>query len=563
MKKGFSLGKRQQIYLAMLLTALHILGSVFYEPILFGFAAKEALLSGSLGMVATLIASKTIGALLIWLFWRSLVRLFCGEFAKSAVVSFFALFVISLAVLALLYPENYAYEPDNLLIYREALLYDPAYWHHYLTGSFFAGCYMLLPHPVSLMLVQSSLFCALIASVFSNLAARFGVRRAWPAFLLLLVPVSFYVQYSPYRNCLYTILCMFACAELLFLWLDGKTPSPGRMIRLALAFALIAVWRSEGMLLFVLLPLGLWLACKTNLKNVLLLTAASAVFAGVLILPQSIGMKQAGNSGNYKIISTMNVLQDIYNADDFTLDYQQGEADAAVIEQFVPRAYLAEYGLAGYRAYNAANGRGINDCGKTEVEIDAFLSSYLRITLHNIPALIRSQGNRCLDALKFPMLFSVNEYSGVHNELPESTRISTASNIQADTTAYLTNGAFWRAGQGTRAAQTEQALRDNLGNWIYLYDAKTRRVSIIVRALLPFAALAVVWISGRRRKSLFPAILLLVLAAEFGAVALMAPEARTAYYYPVLFCTYLVVIILAPACLNERKTTPKPDETQI
>lgn len=559
MKKGFSLSDKQQTRLALLLAALHILGSVFYEPILFGSAAKDALLSGSIGILATLIASKTIGALLIWLFWRSIVRLFCGGFAKTAVVSFFGLFLVSLVVLALLYPQNYAYEPDSLLIYREALLYDPAYWHHYLTGSFFAGCYMLLPHPVTLMLVQSALFCALIASVFSNLAARFGISRAWPAFLLLLVPVSFYVQYSPYRNCLYTILCMFACAELLFLWLDGKIPPLWRMIRLALAFSLIAVWRSEGMLLFVLLPLGLWLACKTNLKNILLLTVASAIFAVLLTLPQSIGMKQAGNSGNYKIISTMNVLQDIYNADDFSLDYEQGEADAAVIERFVPRAYLAEYGLAGYRAYNAANGRGINDCGKTDAEIDAFLSAYLRITLHNIPAMIRSQGNRCLDALKFPKMFSVDEYSGVHNELPESTRVSTASNIQADTTAYLTSGAFWRAKQDTRAIQTEQTLRDNLGNWLYLYDAKTRRVSIVVRALLPFAALAAVWISGKRRKSLFPAILLLVLAAEFGAVALMAPEGRTAYYYPVLFCAYLVVIILAPVCLRKRETAPKPD----
>lgn len=539
---------KKQNCLIALLTLAYIAASCFYEPVLFGASARASLLSGAIGPVATLVVSKLAGMLLIWLFWRALVRLLAGEYQKRAAISFFVLFAASLAVIAIVYPDPYTYEPDNLYLFREALTYQPAYWHHYLTGSFFAGCYMLLPHPVSLVLVQSACFSALLASLFSRLSVRFGGRRVWPVFLLLLVPAAYYVQYSPYRNCLYTILCMFAFAELLFFWLDQTPPPLSRQIRLAAAFSLIAVWRSEGILLFALLPLGLWIACRSSFGRIVLLTATSAALAVLLGLPQSVGMAQEGLDGDYKIVSTMNALQDIYNAEDFSLDYADGDTDATQIEQFVPCALLQEYGLAGYRAYNAANGRNINDSGQTQAQIDAFMGAYARVVLHNLPAFLRAQGNRFLYALKLPEVFAVSAFHGTHTELPAAMVTSTASSTSADTLASLAKGTFWRATTTPAAGSTQASIREKLGEWIYQYDAKTRRVSIVVRVLLPFAALAVAWMAGRRRKSPFPILMLLVLAAELGAVVLMAPEGRTAYYYPVLFCGYLFVLLLAPLC---------------
>lgn len=531
----------------------HLAASFFYESVLFGSAALNALGSGSIGTVATLVTARIIGALIILLFWHALFRLLAGGYPAKAVISFFSLLAVSIVLIAVVYPQNYTYESDSLLIFPGALAYYPAYWHHYLTSSFFAASYVFLPHPVALPLVQSALFSALIASLFSRLADRFGAKRAWPVFLLLLVPVSYYVQYSPYRNCLYTILCMFACAELLMFWLDGTAPPLWRQLRLAAAFSLIAVWRSEGILLFVLLPLGLWLCCCESLRRVLLLTAASAAVAVVLALPQNLGMTQSGQTGNYRIVSTMNALQDVYNADDFSLDYAGGEADADIVESFVPRALLREYGLSGYRDYNVAEGRNINDSGQSQEQIEAFLGAYARIVLHNLPAFVRSQGNRFLYALKFPEVFRQSEYAGVHQQLPEATVVSTSEGTQVDTFTMLEQGAFWRAAQGSVAAERGDTLRAEIGNWLYLYDAKTRRASILVRAALPFAALFVGIVCCRRRRSAFPLLMLLVFAAELGAVVLMAPEGRTAYYYPLLFCGYLFVLILTAFCSVERK----------
>lgn len=548
-----TINRKKTIWLVVGLTMLHIAASILYEPLMFGGAAQAALDSADFGVIATLVASKLIGCFLIWLFWHAIIRLFSGAYTNSAIISFFVLLLCSLIAIAILYPDQYAYEPDSLLIFREALAYDPAYWHHYLTGSFFAGCYMLLPHPVSLMLVQSALFSALIASVFSRLAARFGGAHAWPALLLLLVPASYYVQYSPYRNCLYTLLCMFACAEILFMWLDERTPSIGRQIRLALAFALIGIWRSEGILLFVLLPLGLWLAGGVALRRILWLSAAAAVVAAMLALPQSIGVAQTGQDGNYKIISTMNALQDIYNNEDVSLDYSGAEADMAIVEQFVPRAYLMEYGLAGYRAYNASNERGMNDSGQTAAQTKAFMGAYTRIVLHNLPAFVRAQGNRSLYALKLPQVLAKSVYSGPHIELPEPTKQSSAASQQKTTQDELTNGAFWRLKAGTPKANAEETLREQIGNWIYLYDAKTRRASIVIRLLLPVGALAIAVLFARLRKSGILFALLLAFAAELAAVVLMAPEGRTAYYYPVLFCGYLFVLILVPSYLAQRR----------
>lgn len=550
--------KRRQLLIIAFALA-HLLASCFYEPVLFGSAAQAALSSGSFGSVTVLAASKLIGALLIWLFWSALIRLFAGSYPKSAVLSFFALFAVSIILIAIQYPQSYRNEPDNLLNVQAALAYRPAYWHHYLTGSFYAGCYMLFPHPVSLMLVQSAFFSALIASLYDRLHARYGGRRAWTAFLLLIVPVSYHVQFSPYRNCLYTILCMFACSELLFLWLDQEKPPLSRRMLLGAVFSLIAVWRSEGILLFLLLPLGLWLACRGSFRQIALLAAASAALAALLWLPQSVGMAQDGNSGDYKIVSTMNALQDIYNASDFQADYEGAEADTAQIERFVPKALLQEYGLEGYRAYNLTNGRSMNDSGQSQEQIDAFIGAYARITLHNLPAFIRSQGNRFLFAMKFPEVLKKSEFSGEHTALPQSTVVSTAFATEQDMSAFLERGAFWRAKPGSAAGELEESLRAQIGNWLYQYDAKTRRASIVVRALLPVAALAIGIIASKQKRSIFPVLLLLVLAAELGAVVLMAPEGWTAYYYPVLFCGYLFVLILAPGRAGPRRP-PKSEK---
>lgn len=538
-------------WVVLAFTLAHIAASFLYEPVLFGSAALGALTSGEFANIATVLASKLIGALLIWLFWRALIRLFAGAYPKSAVISFFILFAVSLAVIAIVYPKNYAYETDNLFLYKSALLYHPAFWHHYLTSSFFAGCYMLLPHPVSLMLVQSAFYCALIASLFAQLSARFGAGRAWPVFLLLLIPVSYYVQFSPYRNCLYTILCMFACSELLFFWLDQAPPPLSRQIRLAAVFSLIAVWRSEGILLFVLLPLGYWLGCRMSLRKILLFTAASAAFALLLGLPQSIGMAQTGQDGNYKIVSTMNPLKDIYNAEDFSLEYPGGEADAAQIERVVPRALLQEYGLDGYRAFNAANGRGINDAGRTREQVNVYMGAYARLVLHNLPAFIRAQLVRTLEALKFPQVIRAIEFKGEHTELPEPKVASKSADTIADTQGLLAQGAFWRANTENNAGDVQESLNELLREFQYQYSTRMYRVSNLLRALLPFAAIAVALFAGRRKRSIFPILVLLVLAAELAAVILMAPEGRTAYYYPVLFCGYLFVLILAPFCLEK------------
>ena len=559
-KKWRRKNKRQT--LTLLLTLFHFVASLFYEPLLFGESFRLAF-SGGLGSVATALASKFFGILFIYLFWHMFLRLIYGEYDVASVTSFFILLIVSLSVIALLYPQMYQKEIDDLLIYKSAIIYQPLYWHHYLTGAFYSGSYMLFPHPLTLILVQDVFFCALISSVFSRLGKRFGCWRAAPVFAILLLPASFWVQYVPYRNSIYALVCMYVVSELIFAWIDTEKPKLTRLIPLSGAFALIAIWRGEGALLFLLLPLGLLLACGQDWKRTLILSACSAGFAVLLALPQSVGMAQSGSSGDYKIVSTMYPLMDIYNAENCNLSYDGAEKDIAIVERVVPSALLKEYGLNGYRAYNAANGRGINQSGLTSDEVAAYLHAYIRIVFHNPVPYLYGQGNRCLDALRFQQLLPKSVFHGEHTEQPAPTLVSNAKDIMNGIVTKLEQGAFWRAPEGSATRAKGDLLRAQANNFLVQYGKFVRRGYLMVYGLTPFAVIALVILLGRRRKVWFPVVLALLIAAEFCAVVLLAPEGRTAYYLPVIYCIFLYVLMLAPYTLSKNARKKQQHECDL
>lgn len=559
MKK--SLSDRTARILAFALAGVHILASFLYESVLFSAPDFTGAPIDRFGSVLAFVVAKLLGALLICLFWRTLVRALRGGFSKAGVVAFLVLFAAALVIAVSVYPDMYEYEIDDLIVYYNATQYVPLYWHHYLTGCVYAASYMLFPHPLVLPLVQAALFCGLIASVFARLYARFGGRRAWPALLLFAVPASYYIGLSPYRNCLFTILCLYVFSEVLFLFVDGRAPSKKQLALLIPAFGIIAVWRSEGILYLLLLPVVLLTLGKTTWLKTALLTGLACVVAVAVLLPQNYGMANAeeGIGKNYKLISAMNALQDIYRNENANLSYDGADADSAVVDSFVPLNLLKEYGLAGFRYYNMENGRRINYSGRSDADIAAFMSAYQRIVLHNLKLFLGTQVNRACEALSLPTPFSESEYQGEHTDVDMTELYAASRVLWAQGRDKLAQTAFWSLDTATFSGTVHSLLQRAINKLLGLYESGTKYVSMAAHVLAPLAALFVGIRASLRRKNLFPLAFVLILWAELAAIVIMAPEGRAAYYYPVVYGFYLFLIIVP--VVRKKPPLHQPDES--
>jgi len=545
MKKN-ALSDQAARILVFALAGAHIIASFFYESVLFSAPDFSGAAIDRFGSALTYVVAKLLGALLIYLFWRTLVRALRGGFPKSGVIAFLVLFAATLVIAVSVYPAMYEYEIDDLIVYYNATQYVPLYWHHYLTGCVYAASYMLFPHPLILPLVQCAFFCGLIASVFARLYTRFGGKRAWPALLLFAVPASYYIGLSPYRNCLYTVLCLYVFAEVLFLFVDGRAPSMKQLALLIPAFGVIAVWRSEGILYLLLLPVALLTLGKAKwLKAVLLTGLATWLFRAVM-LPQNYGLANAedGMGKNYKLISAMNALQDIYCNENANFGYDGADDDSAVVGSFVPLNLLEEYGLAGFRYYNMSNGRRINYSGRSDEDIAAFMSAYQRIVLHNLGTFLRTQVNRACEALDLPTPFAYSVYQGDPADVDMSNLYTASQALWGQGRDALSETEFWSLDTETFAGSVHSLLQRTVSKLFDRYDAHMKYVSMAVRVLAPLAALFFGIRISLRKKSLFPIAFVLILLAEFVAIVLMAPEGRAAYYYPVLYGLYLFLIIV-------------------
>ena len=561
MKKKILSDKAARI-LVFALAGTHFLASFLYESVLFTAPDFTGNPVDRFGSALTYIVAKILGALFIYLFWHTLIRALRGGFPKSGVIAFLVLFAATFVIAVSVYPAMYEYEIDDLIIYYNATQYIPLYWHHYLTGCVYAASYMLFPHPLILPLVQCAFFCGLIASIFARLNTRFGFKRAWPALLLFAVPASYYIGLSPYRNCLFTILCLYVFSEILFLFIDGNAPSRKQLALLIPAFGVIAVWRSEGILYLLLLPIVLLTLGKAKWLKTILLTGIACMIAVAVMLPQSYGMANAedGIGKNYKLISAMNALREIYRDENANLKYDGADEDSSVIDSFVPLNLLEEYGLAGFRYYNMTNGRRINYSGRPDEDISAFMRAYQRIVLHNLKPFLSTQVNSACEALSLPVPFTDSSYQGDSAGIDMGNLYTASQVLWGQGRDKLAKTDFWTLDSTTFRGTMHSLLQRAVNKLFGLYESGMKYVSMVVRVLAPFVALFIAIRVSLRKKSWFPIAFVLILLAEFAAIILMAPEGRTAYYYPVLYGLYLFLTIVG---FHKKPALNHPDGSPV
>ncbi len=492
------------------------------------------------------LCARGLSLVLILGVWYLGYRLVRGDFSKKELLAFWGIFLGFSLLNLFFFPESFTLmEWDNVIAYSYSIRNIPFYWHNALTTIYYAACFYLFPFPLVVQELSLAAYSGLAVFCFFRLK-----RARLFALFLLVMPEAWALATNPYRNDLYALVLLWTTVLILSLWERQAIPSPVCSLGLTFLLAILAVWRSEGILFsLMLLSLFLFLRWNTGLPRLLGWAALWAALVVALGIPQKIGTQKYYGS-DYTIVTTMGWLQPILNQENANLSYSGAEEDLAAIEAVTPLEWIQEGGITGYRSYNVSQGRDINQSGADSRTREEYTPAAFRLILHNLPAFILDRLNLFLEANRFPSPLTVPEYTGTPNPFPEDT-FQEYTTLLDQGLEELYNGSnplvsrWYRSSFRSIVRQRLDALGDA---WQQLSGLVNLRLFAYAFSL----GYPLLWVirqlkllrQGSRvlAKHWDTALLFLIGAGELGLVTLGAPEPREVYYYPVYFFLTLLML---------------------
>lgn len=495
--------------------------------------------------------ARGLAFLLILLLWWMIGSLFAGGFTKREIATFFGTFFVLLFLVGIGFPQNFFQgEQDNLLTFAHAIRNQPFYWHGALTSIYYAACLYVLPHPFAIQTVT------LLAVSVIVVLGLYRVKGAWCFVLLaVILPETMIVITFPYRNNLYAVLLVLTLLLVLQQKQRGRAPSPtGKMVFLFL-FAVLAVWRTEG-LFFALALFGVLFAgsFQTSLKE---FGKATVVFLAMVVLlsaPQKPGNAKY-HGKDYLILTTTEWLPACLNVANSNVSYEGAVEDLQAIDRVVPVEMIRALGSRAFHKNNFESGRSVIQTACTESEAAAYMKASFRIVLHNLVPFIKGRWNLAMAANGGRLFLGVGEYMGEPVSFDDGVIYGPIRDQWAICEEEMYQMGFCQQWQ-------QWNLRIRLNEVL----AKGRELfgdGLNLRFLLLGAACValVVWFCRlcRTRKlqtsDWQTALLLCVAIAELGIVTVGAPEPRAAYYYPVYYFLLAVMSVRICRAFGKRRET--------
>lgn len=504
------------------------------------------------------LCARGLSLILILGVWYLAYRVVRGDFSKKELLTFGGFFLGFSLLHLFFFPESFVVmEWDNIVAYSYAIRNIPFYWHNALTTIYYAACFYLFPLPLTIQELSIAAFSALIVFCIYRLE-----RTRFFTLFLLVVPEAWALISRPYRNNMYTLVLLWTTVLVLYLW--EKKAVPSRICSLGLIFllAILAVWRSEGILFsLVLLFFFLILRWNSSLPRLLGWAALWAALVVALGIPQKIGTQKYYGS-DYTIVTTMSWLQPVLNWQEANLSYPGASEDLAAIAAITPLDWIREGGMGGYRAYNFSQGRDINQSMADAQTRSDYTKAAFRLVLHNLEPFIRDRINLFLQGNGIGFKLKLDEYAGQPNPFPEDTYAPYIESLdQGQRELYIESNPLV---QRWYYSSLRSTVRDQLDSLAASWQQFSNLIDLRLFAYTFSLAYPLLWIfrqlkllrQGRRMLAEHwdTALLCLIGAGELGLVTLGAPEPRDVYYYPVyFFLTLLMLRTLEGRFLQWRK----------
>ena len=281
--------------------------------------------------------------------------------------------------LLITYPGYYM--NDDPIIFSYATRYYPVYWHNYLTSLFYMVAMSLFPMSAAPVLLSDIIYALTFSYLYYR--GRQIYPSKWNLLLLLpgILPFTLLGALMCFRPAVYAGFFVFFFIFLYFEWKEHADLTVGKLLMLSLLTGVLALWRSESL---VLLPFGIFLIgfAYRNARKALFFLLLSTILFFIIKIPQSMGENKYYGS-DYLIISTTRPLTVILHRDQ---TYPGSEEDLANINAVTDLGYLHNDVLScsAYNRYNTDHNEGrYTQTGASKEEQQAYLASAIRMILNN------------------------------------------------------------------------------------------------------------------------------------------------------------------------------------
>lgn len=520
----------------MIISSLYMALGFKHDPLPFGriMPAYEVNWSDGCEKAAHLLLAGILGFSLICIVWYVLFLLI-----KKRRVLPFVLVGTALIISLIAFPASFVYEPDNMVAYSYAVRDIPDYWQSIYLGCFYKACLLVFPHPMMLSFIQLSALFGAVYYISLRTKRMFGKKAAVIPYLLILFPEFFEMGLSPYRNCIYTVMCIWFYAVLFFDCLEKKVRPAKELILIGLAGCFLTVFRSEGIIVFGILLAAFWFIYRLSLKEICKYLVLCAIVCLMLVFPQKLGEKKYFGQ-DYSMINSMNILKTILSDKNVDLSFDTAEEDLMAIHKIVPLKELPFYGIHAYRANNFATKGTINQSLASKEEAQAFTRSVRHLILHNPILFLKDrlvmfcEANGIVTEEDNP--YPTEAWNQMFALLIEEWNFSYGEIVEDSfPQALLKNGRI----------EASHRFTDIQVDY-YNLACRCRIIlisRILVLFLFPLLVIYDISLSKRKEYTFFaPGALLLL--TQFAAVVLLCPEGRNVYYYPSYFVMLLGCFLL-------------------
>lgn len=299
--------------------------------------------------------------------------------------SFLFLLVIYGIGVYLTYPGYFM--SDDPIIFAYATRYYPVYWHSYLTSLYYCVALSCIPASSGVILFHSIISAMVFAWISDQCTILLPKKATFLTLLLGLLPFVLLGGLMCFRPVLYAPIFAFFVATLFFESVHKPTFTIRKMVLFAFLCSLLALWRSEAILLIVFVPILIWMIYNKQTqgfrKKWLIFLVCMLSFFMLLKLPQSAGEKKYYGS-DYLIISTTRPLSVILHRDQ---TYPGADKDLEAINKVTKLDYITNDSLScsAYNRYNSDHNEGkFTQTGADKAVQSAYLKAAFRLIYHNL-----------------------------------------------------------------------------------------------------------------------------------------------------------------------------------
>lgn len=504
--------------------------------------------------------SKLLALVIIFVFWRTLFKLFSHELSKKTVIILLSVWILNCIFTVIIWPDNFVSGLDNYIPYSYALRLMPEYWHSVFLSCLYTASLMVLPLNVSIVLLQVTLYVGSLGYLFvrlekSKVLGRIKYLRYF-TLLMLLFRDMFNMASNPERAEYNASLLLIFVTVILIDILD-KDYKIGKDLVLLLVFgAFVSTFRTECIVVVFICILA-YLLLNIRLKKSKRVILIGFYFALVMIfmIPGKVGeIKYYGK--DYSIINTFPTLRNILNSKDSNLAYEGAEEDLSAIDEIVHTDLIGEYGTWAYRRLNYSKGQiDFNQSLASKETAKNYMAAYRNIVLHNIPTYLHTQIRMFLSAVGTGYDELEIPYSGEHHDLPELGReLWSVGNNDVE----ITPGRWRWVNSDLRNKVFIALIYIKLGYYGFLESSGIYGICNIAEIICGVGIMVYSFAMVLRKRFKYLAVFLVSLALNIylAALILAIPVGANMYFHAYINSMYAVLLVFVGSVISEIKDKP-------